>query len=312
MIVLALLVALQQGVAAPQESRVQMGVTVIPDTVTVGDAYVVMVRVRAPTGTRIAFPAAPDTGGTVEGIDPVTERATTDPDFIDRTAIYRLSAWDTGQVSFELGEVELSGTLERTLVIQDPTVYVRSVLPQDTALQVPKPARDILATPRSLWWLVLLALVAAALIGLIAWWWWRRRRRPRPELVEDPFVRAEREFAALAALGLPESGEPGRHVALASEVLRDYLAGRLPDASPALTTREVTQILAPRRELPLEALGQLLAEADMVKFARRPVTAARASAYAGDAQAAVRRVEQVEQARREAERARETAARKAA
>jgi hypothetical protein len=312
MIVLALLAALQQGAPVPQEARVQMGVTVMPDTVTVGDPYVVMIRVRAPTGTRIAFPAAPDTGGTVEGIDPVTERATADPDFMDRTAIYRLSAWDTGQVAVQLGEVELTGALQRTLAIQDPTVYVRSVLPRDTALQVPKPARDVLTTPRSLWWLVLLALAAAALIGLLAWWWWRRRHRPRPELVEDPFVRAEREFAALAALGLPESGEPGRHVALASEVLRDYLAGRLPDASPALTTREVMQTLAPRRELPLDALGQLLVEADMVKFARRPVTVARASAYAADAQAAVRRVEQVEQARREAERAREAVARKAA
>ncbi|HUF29298.1 MAG TPA: hypothetical protein VMM77_01450 [Gemmatimonadaceae bacterium] len=312
MIVLAMLMALQQGAAAPQAARVQMGITVVPDTVTVGDPYVVMVRVRAPAGTRIVFPAAPDTGGTVEGIDPVTERETADPDVTDRTAIYRLSAWDTGQVAVELGEVELSGALERTLAIQDPTVYVRSVLPQDTALQVPKDARDILASPRSWWWFVLLALAVAALIGLLVWWWWRRRHRPRPELVEDPFARAEREFAALAALGLPESGEPGRHVALASEVLRDYLAGRLPEAPPAFTTREVMQALGSRRELPLETLGQLLVEADMVKFARRPVAAARAHAYATDARSVVERVEKVEQSRLQAERERVAAAKKAA
>lgn len=305
MIWLALAVVLQQGATAPQEPRVQMGVTIQPDTVTVGDPYLVMVRVRAPAGTRMAFPAPPDTGGTVEGVDPLIERAATgDPNVEDRTAIYRLSAWDTGQVAVELGEVELTGAVERTLAIQDPTIFVRSVLPTDTALQVPKPARDIFAAERSWWWLVLLALAVAALIGLLIWWWWRRRKRPRPQLVEDPFARAEREFVALDALGLPEAGEPGRHVALAAEVLRDYLAGRVPEAHPSLTTGELARALAPRRELPLEELGSLLFEADLVKFARRPVTVERSHAFTEQAHELVRRVEHVEQTRLAAERAR--------
>ena len=312
MIWLALAVVMQQGAPPPQEPRVQMGLTIQPDTVTVGDPYLVMVRVRAPAGTRMAFPAPPDTGGTVEGVDPVIERAvTTDPNAEDRTAIYRLAAWDTGQVSVELGAVELTGAVERTLAIQDPTVFVRSVLPADTTLQVPKPARDIFAAERSWWWLVLLALLAATIIGLLFWWWWRRRKRPRPQLVEDPFVRAEREFAALAELGLPEAGEPGRHVALATEVMRDYLAGRLGEADASHTTAELIEALAARRELPLETLGKLLFEADLVKFARRPVTVERSHAFAAEAQELVRRVEHVEQARLTAERTR-TDARRAA
>src|SRR5690606_33813992 len=145
---------------------------------------------------------------------------------------YRLAAWDTGQVSVDLGAVELTGAVERTLAIQDPTIFVRSVLPADTALQQPKPARDIFAAERSWWPLVLLALLAAAIIGLLFWWWWRRRKRPRPELVEDPFDRAEREFAALAALGLPEAGEPGRHVVRGSEVVWEPLSGRRGQGEP--------------------------------------------------------------------------------
>jgi hypothetical protein len=312
MMLLALALVMQQAVSPAQEPRVQMGVTVQPDTVTVGDPYLVMVRVRAPAGTRIAFPAPPDTGGTVEGIDPLVERATDDPNVEDRTAIYRVAAWDTGQVAFTLGSVELTGAVERSLAVQDPTVFVRSVLPADTALHVPKPARDIFAAERSWWWMVLLALLALGIIGLLLWWWWRRRTRPRPVLMEDPFARAEREFAALAGLGLPESGEPGRHVALATEVLRDYLAGRLPDAPPSLTTGELLRTLAPRRELPLESLGHLLLEADLVKFARRPVTVERARGYAEDAHSVVRRVEHVEQARREAEQTRAAGAARAA
>jgi hypothetical protein len=312
MIWLALAVVMQQGAPPPPEPRVQMGLTIQPDTVTVGDPYLVMVRVRAPPGTRMAFPAPPDTGGTVEGVDPVIERVVTaDPNAEDRTAIYRLAAWDTGQVAVELGAVELTGAVERSLAIQDPTVFVRSVLPTDTALQVPKPARDIFGTERSWWWLVLLALLAAAIIGLLFWWWWRRRKRPRPQLVEDPFVRAEREFAALAELGLPEAGEPGRHVALATEVMRDYLAGRLGEADASHTTAELMRALAARRELPLDTLGTLLLEADLVKFARRPVTVERSHAFAAEAHEVVRRVEHVEQARLAAERTRADARRAA-
>lgn len=304
MIWLALAVAMQQAPAA-QEPRVQMGVTVQPDTVTVGDPYLVMVRVRAPVGTQIGFPAPPDTGGTVEGVDPLVVRAdTSNPNAEDRTAIYRLAAWDTGQVSVVLGEVELGGAVERTLAIQDPTIFVRSVLPTDTAQQVPKPARDIFAAERSWLWILLLALLTAAIIGLLLWWWLRRRKRPRPRLVEDPFERAEREFAALAELRLPEAGEPGRHVALSAEIMRDYLAVRVSEAHPSFTTGELMRAMAARRELPLEALGSLLFEADMVKFARRPVTPERAHAYAGEAHELVRKVEHVEQARLEAERAR--------
>lgn len=298
---LALALVMQQA-AAPQDSvRVQMGVTVQPDTVTVGDPYLVMVRVRAPAGTRIAFPAAPDTGGTVEGVDPMVERTASDGTAEDRTAIYRVSAWDTGQVAFELGAVELTGAVERTLPIEDPAVFVRSVLPADTALHVPKPARDIFGTERPWWWMLLALLGALALVGLLLWWWWRRRRRPRAVPVEDPFTRAEREFAALAEFGLPEAGEPGRHVALATEILRDYLAGRLPDAPTSLTSGELLRALRERRELPLEAMRNLLFEADLVKFARRPVTPERARAFADDALGVVRRVEHVEEARRAAD-----------
>jgi hypothetical protein len=300
MILVALALVMQQA-AAPQDARVQMGVTVQPDTVTVGDPYLVMVRVRAPAGTRIVFPAPPDTGGTVEGVDPMVERATDDPNAEDRTAIYRVAAWDTGQVAFDLGAVELTGAIDRTLPIPDPTVVVRSVLPADTALRVPKPARDIFASERSWWWVLLLALAVLALIGVLLWWWWRRRNRPKPVLVEDPFVRAEREFAALAELGLPEAGEPGRHVALATEVLRDYLAGRLPDAPTSLTTGELLRVLQARRELPLEGMRNLLFESDLVKFARRPVTADRARTFADEAHGVVTRVERVEQARRAAD-----------
>ena len=89
-------------------------------------------------------------------------------------------------------------------------------------------------------------------------------------------------------------------MALATEVLRDYLAGRLTNAPTSLTTGELLRALESRRELPLESMRNLLFEADLVKFARRPVTAERARAFATEAHGVVKRVEHVEEARRAA------------
>ncbi len=58
--------------SAPQ---VQMGVSVQPDTVTVGEHFVVRVRVRAPKGAEIGFPVGPDSGAAVEAVDPKREHA---------------------------------------------------------------------------------------------------------------------------------------------------------------------------------------------------------------------------------------------
>jgi hypothetical protein len=140
---------------------------------------------------------------------------------------------------------------------------------------VPKPARDILAAPRPWWpWLVL-ALLVAAVIGLLVWWLWRRRRR-RVEPAVNPYEVAEREFARIEALGLVEAGERGRYVALMVEVLRDYLAARYAKAPLSHTSTEVLVSLHGERAVPNERLTPVLTEADLIKFGRRPVTAARA------------------------------------
>lgn len=76
--------------------KVQIGVTVRPDTVTVGEPFTVLVRVRAPLGSAIAFPDGPDSGAVVEAVDPRTVRSAADSGAVDVTAAYRLVAWDTG------------------------------------------------------------------------------------------------------------------------------------------------------------------------------------------------------------------------
>lgn len=259
-----------QGAAA---FDVQAGAVVAPDTVRVGDPFYVRVRVRAPAGSRIEFPEAPDTAGTVQALDPVAISTGADSaTLLDQTATYRVAAWDVGRQPITLGEIVVRrGADERRVPVGALSVFVRSVLPADSALRVPKPARPPLPYARPLWWPWALLAAAIALL-LLGWWWLRRRRRPVVVVAVDPYERAKHEFARIDALHLVEAGERGRYVALMVEVLRTYLAARYPQTSLALTTRELLIALRGERAVPRDLVQQLLDEADLVKFARRPLS----------------------------------------
>lgn len=273
-------------------ARVQMGVLVRPDTVTVGQHFQVLVRVRAPRGSEISFPPGPDSGLTVEAVDPRDIRRSPDSTVVEQTAVYTLVAWDTGSRGSQLGDlvVTTDGNDQRIRITGD-TVRVRSVLPADSTLRVPKPARGILAAGRPWWHWLLAALAALALIGLLIWWW-RRRRRAMPIGAEaDAYQTALREFERIASLGLLEAGEPGRYVALNTDAVRDYLAARIDDAPRSFTSTELLASVAERAEVDVPRLASLLAESDLIKFARRPVSEPSARELGAEARRVVDGVE---------------------
>ncbi|HEX5581124.1 MAG TPA: hypothetical protein VFX39_06060, partial [Gemmatimonadaceae bacterium] len=158
-------------------AQLRTGISMSADTVTVGSPFLVNVRVRAPLGDSLAFPAGPDTSGAVQPLDPVTVRAAGDTAAVDRTAVYRLAAWDVGEQRFELGAVTvISDGVAREMRLPVLRVVVRSVLPADSALRVPKPARALWEFPRPWWIPWLVGLLALLLLLLILWWFLRRRR----------------------------------------------------------------------------------------------------------------------------------------
>jgi len=283
----------QAGAArAGAPPQVQLGVTITPDTVTVGEPFRVLVRVRAPRGASIEFPAAPDSAAAVQALDPRLVRQLGDTAAVDQTAAYRLVAWDVGALGLGLDAVTVRANgVARTVALAPYTVFVRSVLPADSAQRVPKPPRDILADapPWWRWWALAAALLA--LLGLLAWWLWRRRRlRATGEPAMDAYEHAQREFDRVEALGLVEAGERGRFVALVVEVLREYLARRVDGAQPSLTSTELLDAVRGNPAVPTERLAAVLADADLIKFARRPVSAERARELAREARAVVRDV----------------------
>jgi hypothetical protein len=271
----------------PARNAISAGVTMSKDTVTIGEPFEVRVRVRAPSDAQISFPDNPDTSGTVQARDPRVVITTDSVDFIDQTAIYRLAAWDVGTQPVRIGNITVTSSLannrgNRPIDVASVQIFVRSVLPADSALRVPKPARPIWETKAFPWWI--LAVIAAIIaLGLLIWWWLRRRRRPKPAIVIDPYVRAQKEFTRLETMGLVDAGERTRFVALVVEVLRDYVAARFPDGSLALTSRELVAVTRRHPTLPLEQLSRVLHEADLAKFAAFALTEDRARALARDA-----------------------------
>ena len=274
-----------QATGAP--IQVQAAVGVEPDTVRVGDPFLIQIGIRAPLGATIVFPPPPDSTGAVQGLDPVRVETRPDSGGVVQWGYYRVAAWDVGDQPITLGDVVVTlGGRSRRVPIAGRKVFVASVLPADTAQRVPKPPRPLYEFATPMWWLWV-ALAALAVVLLLLWWWWRRRKRGRPVAVPDPFLRAEREFARIEALRLVEAGERGRYVTLVVEVLRDYLAARYRAAPLSLTSTELLAALRGEGDVPNDRLMRVLNEADLIKFARRPVTAERAQEIGREARAIV-------------------------
>jgi hypothetical protein len=268
---------------------VQAGAVVEHDTVTVGDVVRLTVRVRAPVGATVNFPTGLDSLAPVQALEPPVVRDGADSSVVDRIAVYRLSAWDVGRQPIRLGDVVVqSDDGDRRVALTLPTLFVRSVLPADSAQRVPKPPRELLGVRAPVpWWWWALGTLAVLAVGLLIWWWMRRRRRAAGP-TGDPFADAETAFARIERLRLPEAGEPGRHAALMTDVLRRYLAGRHESASLSNTTGELLAVMRGVPTVPFERLSKLLDEVDPVKFAAAPVGAQRARELGEEAKAIVR------------------------
>ena len=268
--------------------EVKAGVSIAPDTVRVGDPFRVTIGVRAPAGAAIEFPRAMDTTAAVQSLDLVAVRTSADTSATEQYADYRVAAWDIGKQPIRLDDILVRyGGVVRRIAITGDSVFVASVLPADSAKRVPKPPRRLFELNVIPWWLW--ALIAAAIVvtGLLIWWWLHRRKQPPAAIVVDPFARAEAEFQRIEALGLLDAGERGRYVALMIEVLRDYLAARYAEAMLSLTSSELQRTLHDVPHVPQDRLTRLLTDADLIKFARRPVSGDRARELGREARAIV-------------------------
>ena len=253
--------------APPSLLPVQMGYSVSPDTVVIGQPFNLFIKVRAPTGVRFEFPAGPDTV-TQNGIRPIELRGEKLVAMLGDTAVglYHLVAWDIGIQPLKFPDVRVTfGGQERRLPLGGAIVFVKSVLPADQALRIPKPARPLIVLP-VINWLRWLAILAALIAAALAWWAWRRyRNRPKPPI--DPYAHALEEFARIERQRLLEDRRYAEYFAAMVDVTREYLAARVPGVRRSSTTSELLRTMQPHDGVEAE-LPRLLEQSDLVKFAR--------------------------------------------
>jgi hypothetical protein len=290
---------LLQGTSTPIRAPL-VSARVTPESPAIGEPITVELRVRAPIGSEIRFPALPDSAEAVEPLDPRAMRDASTATLVDRTAVYRLIAWDTGSrvLRFEDVTVRANGAEQRYRVSL-PTLRIRSVLPADSTGRVPRPGRAPLEMATG-WWRFWVALAVVLLLALWGWRAWRRKRAHVVPEGPDAGVLAREAFEHAAQLGLIEAGEPGRFALTHVGVMRHYLAGRFPQAHPSLTPREVAAALV-GAEFPVlpERVVDLLLRSEPIAFAAAPVTVEEARAIGTEARAIVQDVETALIARRE-------------
>jgi hypothetical protein len=250
---------------------VEMGYRVIPDTVLIGQPFNLFIKVLAPKGVRFEFPLGPDTA-MQNGVRPIELRGEKVVAMLGDTAValYHLVAWDVGTQPLKFPDVRVTFQgQERRPPLGGASIFVKSVLPADTSLRVPKPARPLIVLP-VFNWLPWLAVLAAAIAAGLLWWAWRRyRNRPQPPI--DPYLHAQQEFARIEALRLLEDGQSAEYFAAMVDVTREFLAARVPGVRRSDTSSELLRAMQPRDGVEAE-LPHLLELADLVKFARADVS----------------------------------------
>jgi hypothetical protein len=156
-----------------------------------------------------------------------------------------------------------------------PLPFVRAVLPADSTR--PRGPRDVIDVPRPQlpWAWILAALLALA---LLVGWMWIRRKRGATRVAGDARQHALAELDRVRASGLAEAGDLEGFYARTSAVLREFMAATDPALGMDLTSHELMDRLSRNGSRPdeLDRLADVLADADLAKFARRAPSADRA------------------------------------
>jgi hypothetical protein len=275
----------------PQDSVGRVSVSVQPETVTVGQPFTLRLRAIPPVGRTPQPPAVPDTGGIVEPLDPAVVTRRGDTLFVR----YRLIAWQPGVLTIPIGPVLMRRDASELSVPFDARVVVRSVLPSDSADRVAKPPRALVAQPArwwEKWWQWALGLLLLLALIFIADRW--RQRTPRVKTdAQSPLERAESAFMRLDVRALPSLGEGARHVALAAEILRQYLADIAPSLALSLTSSELLTRLHELPVIPERQVSQFLRRVDAVRFGGAAPSRAVVQSVSGQARELVREIDRL-------------------
>jgi hypothetical protein len=276
------MVVLAVGFASPAESQVygqSFQVTVATGQPTVGDTVTLSFRVRLDERDLLLDTVPQPLGVLPEGIRILSiDKLARTPDRIfkgsARLAFYRPGRQPVPVFMLPFMRI-VEGVQRATMASDSAFVVVGSVLPAGNP-----PLKDIreIELNRGPNLLPLIAMGSIALAGLAAYFYRKRRRpvaalpsaAPALALPSTPYILALAQLDRIEREHWPNGGYVPRHYEEIVNVLREYLEAREGLPARERTTEELLWALPPHlaeggfREM----LGELLDEADLVKFAQ--------------------------------------------
>ncbi len=267
-----LLLLILGAAGGPVTGTVELHPSVIPFYETAH----IQVRVSAPPGTTVDFPAT--VAVKTPGYRANTVTVSREKEAGETTASYRVDVTWPGIYTFQPMRISwkaADGT-RGVLLLSIPTLNAREITREERASLLrfapdfPPEAPSPPWTRPGIW---LAGLLLAGSVGLISLLAYRARNRSQPAPRRPVYTlsqQARKRLAALQARRLPEKGQYEEFYTELADILREYLAGWLALSSREQTTPELLAALADSGRIDTAGQQQveaILRQADRVKFA---------------------------------------------
>ncbi len=288
-LLLALAAAFSGSVAAQTPDGVTVTVAVERQGETIGDPIIVTVTVRHPLTGSVAIDPGPVPLGNLEPAAPILVTSVDGADATEVSYSYSTRAFQTGLLPVVIPPFRYTNAgagIDELIRPPAQTVDVRSVLPSDPALLVPRPLKPLETIGGAgVSIVVILApiLGALALIAVVVMARRLRRRVFPPAVVVPPASPAETAAKALAEIGgaglLPSAIDD--YCARINSTVRSFLEARYHVPAPSLTSRQLADRLARAGADAgtVRMVASLCGECDAVAYARARPAQARADRY---------------------------------
>jgi hypothetical protein len=257
----------------PQAEAVTVQVLAPVGPFTVGDPIELTVQVTHPAGTQVILPQLAQTWGDLEVREQRPAQTTTNADgaltTVQTIVATVFAPGDLQTPPLAVTVSDAAGQLSQA-VAAPAALTIGSVLAEgDAELRDIKPQAE-LAIPAAVPYPAIMAGVAALAVALLGFLLWRRRANRQPVDKRTPDQAALDELARIGGLNLPAAGRYAEHYAATAACLRTYLERQFAIPARDRTTLEITAALrtAPFAPANAQTLVTLLAECDLVKFAK--------------------------------------------
>lgn len=269
------------SVAAGEPVRIESA-RFVPDSVLIGDHFDLVMEVVSREGYAVGFPSIANAGeGKIElleegGVDTLSVAG---GDYRLRKR-WRMTSFEPAKYSIDsLGVLYTDGRTVDTLYAPNALELTVQMMPVDTAqktiydikqpLKMPVLFGEVVETGgRVLGVLIALAAVVVAVVFVVRK---LRRKGAEAEKPKEPaHIVAIRELESLHNQKLWQNGKVKEYYSRLTEILREYLDGRYGVGAMEMTTDEIVVAMKglslTKKQSSL--LGELLAESDLVKFAK--------------------------------------------